>query len=82
MNAHQFGNLTRISKRKARKLWGTCKIHLCPCNLRPGGPWCPDMPVFPEEQRERDFYKYVRTFEWYNCTGRETGTYTAFYICK
>lgn len=92
MNAMKFGNLTRISKAKARKLWGKRDISLCPCNLRPGFPWRPNMDVFAteidaalssewgHERKAADFDAYVRNFEYYNCNDHETGLYTAFYL--
>jgi hypothetical protein len=81
MNKFTIGNLTRVSKGIARKLWGQNKIlSLCPVKLRPDGPWRPNIDVFPEEQKEKEFDKFVNEFEWYNCQLNETGYYTAFYI--
>ena len=92
MNKYTFGNLTRISKAKARKLWGKADISLCPSNLRPGFPWRPNIDVFAadiskalaseyaHESEAASFDDYVQNFEWYNCTGNETGKYTAFYL--
>ena len=71
----------RISKAKARKLWGTGPtISLCPVKLRPGGPWQSDIRYFVEEQREREFDRLVNSFVWYNCQHNETGYYPAFYL--
>ncbi len=86
--------LKRISKAKARKLWGNSRydISLCPCNLRPGMPWRPNIDVFgaeiakhlasqyEHEQKAASFDTYVNNFEWYNCSDSETGMYTAFYL--
>lgn len=92
MNAYKFGDLVRVSKRKARSLWGKVDMSLCPCNLRPGGPWRPDMRVFAldiakgltseyeQEQHYVSFDTYIQNFEWYNCSCSETGLYTSFYI--
>lgn len=92
MNAYQIDNLTRISKAAARKAWGKRNISLCPCNLRPGFPWRPNIDVFAaeiasalaseweHERRAADFDTFVRNFEWYNCNDSETGTYAAFYL--
>jgi hypothetical protein len=98
MNAMTFRDggktLVRISKAKARKLWGKADMSLCPCNLRPGFPWRPNMDVFAVEitakqaseyEHERKavaFDTYVNSFEWYNCNDSETGLYTAFYLIK
>lgn len=73
---------TRISKRKARKLWeaGNMNIAVCPAKLRPGFPWAPHIMLgTSEEHYERGFNKLVVDFEWYNCS-YETGYYSAFYI--
>ena len=98
MNSYVFSDegatYTRISKAKARKLWGKELIALCPAKLRPGFPWAPHMIVDPVHIQEhlasewdfdRDtasFDSYVRNFEWYNCTDNETGYYTAFYLVE
>jgi hypothetical protein len=81
MNNHTIGNLTRISKSRARKLWAQDKIiHFCPVKLRPGLPFASDIAYYPEEQKNNDFNKTVLNFEWYNCQMNETGYYTAFYL--
>jgi len=92
MNAYKIGNLVRISKAKARRLWGKRNMSLCPVKLRPGFPWRPNIDVFAteiakaqaseyeHERKAADFDTYVQNFEWYNCTCNETGTYTAFYL--
>jgi len=92
MQKRTFGNLTRITKAVARKLWGKRDMSLCPCNLRPGFPWRPNVDVFAVdvakglasqydcEKSDADFDKYVRNFEWYNCVGNETGKCAAFYL--
>ena len=81
MNAHTFPGLKRVSKAKARRLWGNgSTISLCPCNLRPDGAWRPNVDFFPEEQRELAFDQAVREFDWFNCQSRETGYYAAFYV--
>lgn len=98
MNRYTFntpdGKLTRISKTKARKLWGKADMRLCPAKFAPGGPWRVDMPVFASEiasrlaseyEHEREqsaFDTYVRNFEWHNCQHNETGYYTAFYLTE
>jgi len=74
---------TRITQRQARKLWlaGADNVAICPRNLRPGFPWCSHMLMGQsEEHKEAGFIKLVNNFNWYNCTGNETGTYSAFYL--
>ncbi len=96
MNHHVFtderARYTRISKAKARKLWGQVDIALCPVNLRPGYPWAPHIVVpaaaireglVSEYDFERDEYTFdnmTSDFESYNCTCNETGKYAAFYL--
>jgi hypothetical protein len=94
MNAIETPRLKRISKAKARKLWGKADMSLCPAKLMPDGGWRPNMDVFAKEiatmqsseyEHERysaNFDHYVQNFEWYNCQHNETGTYTAFYLIK
>lgn len=92
MNRYKIGSLIRISKPKARKLWGKRDMSLCPVNLRPGFPRYPNIDIFAaniatalasqweHERKEADFDIYVRNFEYYNCTCEETGFYTSFYL--
>lgn len=94
MNAYETKRLKRISKAKARKLWGKADLSLCPVNLAPDGGFRPNMDVFAKdissllsseydfERNRADFDAYVQNFEWYNCPSNETGTYTAFYLIK
>ena len=96
MNSYSTSRLTRISKAKARALWGkeNVNISFCPCNLRPDGPWRPNMDIFGKdikkkleseyehENNEAKFENVVKNFEWYNCTGNETGNYTSFYLIR
>jgi hypothetical protein len=94
MNKYQFGKLVRITKHAARRQWGKRNMVLCPCNLRPGGPWHPELNVdakriaealastYEHERKSASFDAYVRNFEWYNCNNKETGLYTSFYTTK
>jgi hypothetical protein len=82
---------TRISKREARKLWGTQDLAFCPRNLRPGYPWAFHCHISAQGIQEKlaSEYDFVRDsagfdymvdeFEYYNCTCGETGHYAAFY---
>lgn len=94
MNKYSTPRLTRISKAKARKLWGKADMSFCPCKLRPDGAFRPNIDIFAkgiaeklnsEYESERDeaqFDALVSNFEWYNCQLHETGYYTAFYLIK
>jgi hypothetical protein len=79
----------RINKTAAKKAYINNKnVVLCPCNLRPGGPWSPEVTVNynNRDETEQDtpanvyFDKVLMYFEYYNCINTETGKYTAFYI--
>ncbi len=94
MNKFSTARLTRISKATARKLWGKKDMSLCPCKLRPDGPWRPNLDIFAAEITEKQkseydfdrarvvFDTFLQNFEWYNCQMNETGYYTAFYLIK
>jgi len=46
---------TRVSKARARQLWGKRDIAFCPVNLRPGFPWAPHITFLagtPETTKE------------------------------
>lgn len=78
----------RVSKVAARKAFDNGQaVHVCPSNLMPFGYWgcgvtC--LPGFEQHEYvapdESPFDYWVKNFEWYNCTGRETGTYASFYV--
>ncbi len=92
MNKYNFGELTRVSKATARRLWGVRDMLLCPSNLRPGRPWHPELRVDAQhiaasirndprnERNPATFDRYVANYEWHNCTCKETSYYTAFYL--
>ncbi len=94
MNKITTPRLTRISKAKARKLWGKADMSLCPAKLMPDGPFRPNCDVFAKDIAEKlnsqydhernaaKFETYVAGFEWYNCQLNETGYYTAFYLVQ
>lgn len=72
--------MTRIDKRKARKMWkkGEEGFLIVACNLRPEygmryrKGW--------NNQFGGDFDKMVNNFTYYNCVNSETGRYPAFYV--
>ena len=79
----------RINKTAARTAYAAGKtVILCACNLRPFGPWHPEVTAVyaDRDETEKDtpaidyFNKLVNYFEVYNCINNETGKYTAFYI--
>ena len=96
MNKYTFINdtdkkeYTRISKSAARAAYIAGKtVILCPCNLRPFGPWHPETNINRARHTEyitdeisvkNLFNNLVNSFEYYNCSNTETGKYTAFYI--
>ena len=71
----------RINKTTARKIWNNGNneivIYFCPNNLRPGPPYYPEISFYKTGE---NFEKVLTAFEFYNCTCKETGRYTAFYI--
>ena len=74
---------TRVSKRVAAKRYAVGDtIYMCPCNLRPGDPWHPEVAV-KREINSGDaammFEHDVTRFEFYNC-GPTAGKYAAYYI--
>lgn len=93
MNKYTFTinnkDYTRITKKAAKKAYINNKtIVMCPCNLRPGGPWYPETTVNYQDRDETEtgtpapeyFDKLTLYFEVYNCVNTETGKYTAYYI--
>lgn len=72
----------RIDKRNARRAYDFgCELAFCPCNLRPGSPWHPEIWVDPTsaDLQGATFDGISNTFEWYNCN-HECGYYAAYYI--
>ena len=72
---------SRISKKAARAAFNNnLPVVFCPVNLRPGGPWRPDVVICKNDDPGRTFDAALNAFEFYNCNLPETGKYTAFYI--
>ena len=70
--------LVRINKRTARKMYDhNLPVMFCPVNLSPVNMYMPG--TWQKKSAEDNFTSRVNSFEYYNCTGRETGYYTAFY---
>lgn len=93
MNRYKFTSrhgqtFTRVSKAVAKKAYiNGFVIALCPCKLRAGSPWNPEL-IIDRETRgcmtddtsaENYFEKLLNAFEYYNLNN-ETGKYTAFFI--
>lgn len=72
-------NYARIDKRTARRLYatGAADLYFCPVNLNPESPWGL---LYGPVNRETPFDNHVNQFEFFNCTSRGTGRYTAFYV--
>jgi hypothetical protein len=69
----------RVNKATARRAYNNgLRVVMCPCNLRPGAPWRPEIPV--DNKSGATFETTLNAFEYYNIRGHETGRYTAFYI--
>lgn len=95
MNNYTFKNkrtnkeYKRINKTAARAAYIAGKnIIICACNMRPFGPWHPEVEVNYNDRDETEnetpaadyFAKLIMHFEYYNCINNETGRYAAFYI--
>lgn len=81
MNRYIINGLERISKAQARKLWtaDTAPVYACPCKLRPGAPWYPEiqLPTDTEETWER----LTAAAEYYKC-GPDTGRSLSYYVAE
>lgn len=75
----------RISKQTARGYYDAgVKILACPCNLRPGAIWHPEIYICREMA-----FPYASTFDktiayvtGMNCLNNETGRYLAYYVAQ
>lgn len=76
---HNGFTFERVSKKVARAAFSNgLPIVVCPCNLRPGFPYHPELPIHPDNVGSFD--AFLCRFEYYNLRGAATGRYTAFYI--
>lgn len=76
---HDGTNYARVDKRVARRAFERGdEIAICPCNLRPGGPWHPEM--FFSNVSWGNFDSLVNAFERYNCANSETGLYASYFV--
>lgn len=75
-----FTSLTRISKRKARKVFKNgLAVYIIPCKCYPLNTRFPSGCWIKRNEDESNFDNVVNAFEYYNCIS-ETGEYSAFYI--
>lgn len=81
MNRYTINGLERVTKARARHLFAAniTPIFACPCKLRPGGPWSPEIMLPTDTGRTFDQLANAATF--YNCTP-ETGRYLAYYVAE
>ena len=82
MNRYTINGYTRIGKALARRLFSAnaTPIFACPCNLRPGAPWSPEV-MLPTDTG-RTFDQLANAATYYKCTGRETGRYLSYYVSE
>lgn len=75
----------RISKAAARGYYDAgVEILACPCNLRPGAPWHPEVYICREMA-----FPYASTFDktiayvaGMNCLNSEIGRYLSYYVAQ
>lgn len=81
MNHYTVNGFERVSKARARRLFSAdvTPIFACPCNLRPGGMWRPEV-MLPTDTGA-SFDQLVNAATYYKCTP-ETGRYLAFYVAE
>ena len=73
----------RISRNMARIAYNNgLTVVFCPANLRPDSIWEPGVNISKNSKSSggRSFETILNEFVFYNCRGRETGRYAAFYI--
>lgn len=74
-NGHTF---RRVNKTIARKVYNNgLRVVLCPCNLRPGYPWHPEISI--SGKSGADFETQLNSFEYYNLN-KDAGRRTSYYI--
>ena len=80
MNRYTVNGYTRISKAQAHKLWATDRtpVFACPCKLRPGAPWYPEVKLTTDTIVTFDALTHAT--EARLCTKGNTGRYLAYYV--
>ncbi len=72
--------LIKVRKNIARQAYENgSTVILNPCNLRVNGVWSTSA-EFNNKEYEVAFNSLVDTFEYYNCTNKETGKRAAYYL--
>lgn len=81
MNRYTVNGYTRISKNQARKLWtaNTTPVFACPCKLRPGAPWYPEI-QFPTDTGST-WEQLTNAAEYYKC-GPAEGRRLVYYVAE
>ena len=71
----------RVNKHRARRAFEQGeRLVLCACNLRPFGPWHPEVEI--TDNFWRTFDQLVNEFEYYNCSHPGEGAYASFYMME
>lgn len=69
----------RVDKKTARQAYNNgLRVILCPCNLRPGYPWYPEISI--SGKAPASFEAQLNAFEAYHLRDSQTGRYTSFYL--
>lgn len=80
MNRVNIGGYSRISMRKAEKLFGQGKtIRICGCKLSPVNAFGIFSDISSSNSDDIAFSNIVNAFKFYNCNN-EVGYYPAFYV--
>ena len=85
MKWYRVDGYARVQKRIAEKLYNQGGIiYLCPCNLRPGRPWNPEIAVCLTDgdgvtSAPIQFDDMVDRYAAYNCN-REDGLYPLYFV--
>ena len=81
MNRYTVNGYTRVSKARARKLWGLGEtVYACPCKLRPGESWYCEAILKKADHAYPTFDADVNAAAYYLTLCAETGRYLAFYV--
>ena len=71
--------MCRVQKRTAKRLYYEGNVvYLCPCKMRPGEPWYPEVGV---SLGDGDFEMLVNEFAAHNCS-IETGREIDYYVVR
>lgn len=81
MTRYTVSGLERISKAQARRIFtaDATPVYACPCKLRPGDPWRPEV-MLPTDTGST-FDQLAAAATYYNCNPA-AGRYLAFYVAE